>query len=75
MVKRMKVDISVLHWVDHGGSENLLTCLYCRSLALAKVFANDLWRKPCMVPLWVCVYLFVSVCVCVFVSRVVIYWP
>ena len=38
MVKRMQVDQRLLHWVDHVGSENLLTWLYWRSLAHAKVF-------------------------------------
>ena len=48
MVKRAKAGIRVSIWVDHGGAENMLTWLYWRSLAQAKIFSNDLWRRPCM---------------------------
>ena len=48
MVKRAKAGIRVSNWVDHGGVENLFTWLYWRSLAHAKIFSNDIWRRPCM---------------------------
>ena len=48
MAKRVNAGIRVSNWVDHDGAENLLTWLYWRNLAHAKIFSNDIWRRLSM---------------------------